>query len=69
MQVLFFIIIALVAVFLYRQGLKDGQTVSKGEAIKSTTITPFKRSESAEQKKVVNGLKNIISYGMGSDKK
>ena len=69
MQTLYFIISALVAVLIYRQGLKDGQMVSKGEAIKTTLKTPFKRPESAEQKKVMNGLKNIISYGMGSDKK
>ena len=69
MQTLYFIISALVAVLIYRQGLKDGQMVSKGEAIKTTLKMPFKRPESAEQKKVINGLKNIISYGMGSDKK
>lgn len=69
MQVLYFIVIAILAVIIYRQGIKDGQTVSKGEQIKTTLKTPFKRSDSAEQKKVMNGLKNIISYGMGSDKK
>ena len=69
MQTLYFIISALVAVLIYRQGLKDGQMVSKGEVIKDTLKMPFKRPESAEQKKVINGLKNIISYGMGSDKK
>ena len=68
MQVLYFAIIAVLAVIIYRQGLKDGQTVSKGEAIKTTLKMPFKRPESAEQKKVINGLKNIISYGMGSDR-
>ena len=69
MQVLYFVAVAILAVLIYRQGLKDGQTVSKGEAIKTTLKMPFKRPESAEQKKVINGLKNIISYGMGSDKK
>ena len=69
MQTIFFIIMAILSVLIYRQGLKDGQMVSKGEAIKTTLKTPFKRPESAEQKKVINGLKNIISYGMGSDKK
>ena len=69
MQVLYFIVVAILAVLLYRQGLKDGQTVSKGEQIKTAPKMPFKRTESAEQKKVINGLKNIISYGMGSDKK
>ena len=69
MQVLYFIVVAILAVLIYRQGLKDGQMVSKGEAIKTTLKMPFKRPESAEQKKVINGLKNIISYGMGRDKK
>lgn len=69
MQTIFFIIMAILSVLIYRQGLKDGQMVSKGEAIKTTLKMPFKRPESAEQKKVINGLKNIISYGMGSDKK
>ncbi len=69
MQVLYFAIIAVLAVIIYRQGLKDGQMVSKGEKIKTAPKMPFKRPESAEQKKVINGLKNIISYGMGSDKK
>jgi len=69
MQVLCFAIIAVLAVIIYRQGLKDGQMVSKGEKIKTAPKMPFKRPESAEQKKVINGLKNIISYGMGSDKK
>lgn len=69
MQVLYFIVVAILAVLIYRQGLKDGQMVSKGEQIKTAPKVPFKRPESAEQKKVINGLKNIISYGMGSDKK
>ena len=69
MQTIFFIIMAILSVLIYRQGLKDGQMVSKGEKIKTAPKMPFKRPESAEQKKVINGLKNIISYGMGSDKK
>lgn len=69
MEILYFALTAIVTALIYRQGIKDGQTVSKGEQIKTTFKTPFKRTENAEQKKVMNGLKNIISYGMGSDKK
>ena len=68
MQVLYFAIIAVLAVIIYRQGIKDGQMVSKGEQIKSIVKTPFKPSESAEQKRIAEGLKNIISYGLGDKK-
>ena len=68
MQVLYFIVVAVLAVIIYRQGIKDGQAVSKGEQIKSIVKTPFKPSESAEQKRIAEGLKNIISYGLGDKK-
>jgi hypothetical protein len=60
---------AILSVLIYRQGLKDGQMVSKGEKIKTAPKIPLKTKESAEQKRIIKGLRNIISYGMGSDKK
>ncbi len=69
MQTIFFIIMAILSVLIYRQGLKDGQMVSKGEQIKTAPKIPLKTKESAEQKRIIKGLRNIISYGMGSDKK
>ena len=62
MQVLYFVLIAFVTVYIYRLGLKDGQRVSEGEKI---TDKPIKLFKGHKETKTERGLKNIIANGMG----
>ena len=66
MEILYFIVAAVLTAFIYRQGLKDGQKISSGERLPD--IKPRARSKQAETR-VDKGLKNILAYGIGGDKK
>lgn len=65
MQILYFALIAVLAVLIYRQGIKDGQKVSSGEKIADKPLQLFKGTKKT---KIEKGLENIISYGMGGNK-
>ncbi|MCK9479003.1 MAG: hypothetical protein M0R40_05820 [Firmicutes bacterium] len=65
MQMLYFLMIAILTVLIYRLGLKDGQTTAKGGKITAIPMGAFKQHK---ENSVEKGLKNIISYGMGGVK-
>ncbi len=66
MLCLYFIAIAFTVMFIYRQGLKDGQKVSNGEKIidKPVIKTKSEREQAKEQKKFVKAINDRLEYGV-----
>ncbi|NLB81952.1 MAG: hypothetical protein GX800_10180 [Clostridiaceae bacterium] len=67
MQILYFVLVSIIAVGIYRQGLKDGQRVASGEKVQSMPTRIFNKKQ--KESEIEKGLKNIIFYGLGGDKK
>ncbi len=57
------ILIAVIAVLIYRLGLCDGQAVSRGEKLKHT-VTVTKKPKAEQDEKIKRGIKNILDYGL-----
>jgi len=59
---LYFLIAAIAAVLIYRQGLRDGQRLQQGERVPPIKVIPTKKPKETS---IERGLKNIINYGIG----